>query len=170
MQPRACRWDLLCCYCSSSNVGWCLVLLLIFVPQAAKFSSISVFGLLTLGFQLHGQSFFYKLSGVESHFSYITDLAFGTLCWYFIWENHTTTVFLILLTCWVFSLVQDRPSTKVHAAPGGGSSLDYLFGNDNGGKWQLSLPQVFRFLPFSRTAVSKQLGVHSFLWLYYVKT
>ena len=23
---------------------------------------------------------------------------------------------------------QDRPSTKVHAAPGGGSSLDYLFG------------------------------------------
>ncbi|KAH8501051.1 hypothetical protein H0E87_016036 [Populus deltoides] len=26
------------------------------------------------------------------------------------------------------SLVQDRPSTKVHAAPGGGSSLGYLFG------------------------------------------
>jgi len=24
--------------------------------------------------------------------------------------------------------LQDRPSTKVHAAPGGGSSLDYLFG------------------------------------------
>lgn len=27
--------------------------------------------------------------------------------------------------------MQDRPSTKVHAAPGGGSSLGYLFG----GKW-----------------------------------
>lgn len=27
---------------------------------------------------------------------------------------------------------QDRPSTKVHAAPGGGSSLGYLFGD--GGK------------------------------------
>jgi len=25
-------------------------------------------------------------------------------------------------------LVQDRPSTKVHAEPGGGSSLGYLFG------------------------------------------
>lgn len=25
-------------------------------------------------------------------------------------------------------LSQDRPSTKVHAAPGGGSSLGYLFG------------------------------------------
>lgn len=24
--------------------------------------------------------------------------------------------------------LQDRPSTKVHAAPGGGSSLGYLFG------------------------------------------
>ena len=26
------------------------------------------------------------------------------------------------------SWVQDRPSTKVHAAPGGGSSLGYLIG------------------------------------------
>jgi len=25
---------------------------------------------------------------------------------------------------------QDRPSTKVHAAPGGGSSLGYLFGGN----------------------------------------
>lgn len=30
-----------------------------------------------------------------------------------------------------FYVLQDRPSTKVHAAPGGGSSLDYLF---TGGK------------------------------------
>ena len=28
---------------------------------------------------------------------------------------------------------QDRPSTKVHAAPGGGSSLDYLFGGGGSG-------------------------------------
>ncbi|KAM0949882.1 putative protein SPIRAL1 [Dioscorea sansibarensis] len=30
------------------------------------------------------------------------------------------------------NFITDRPSTKVHAAPGGGSSLDYLFGG--GGK------------------------------------
>ncbi|XP_059655681.1 protein SPIRAL1-like 1 [Cornus florida] len=30
------------------------------------------------------------------------------------------------------NFLTDRPSTKVHAAPGGGSSLDYLFGS--GGK------------------------------------
>ncbi|XP_008786017.1 protein SPIRAL1-like 1 isoform X2 [Phoenix dactylifera] len=30
------------------------------------------------------------------------------------------------------NFLTDRPSTKVHAAPGGGSSLNYLFGN--GGK------------------------------------
>ncbi|XP_077222673.1 protein SPIRAL1-like 3 [Tasmannia lanceolata] len=30
------------------------------------------------------------------------------------------------------NFITDRPSTKVHAAPGGGSSLDYLFGNGNG--------------------------------------
>ncbi|CAO2206378.1 unnamed protein product [Urochloa humidicola] len=30
------------------------------------------------------------------------------------------------------NFLTDRPSTKVHAAPGGGSSLDYLFGG--GGK------------------------------------
>ncbi|KAJ6813773.1 protein SPIRAL1-like 3 [Iris pallida] len=30
------------------------------------------------------------------------------------------------------NFITDRPSTKVHAAPGGGSSLGYLFGN--GGK------------------------------------
>lgn len=35
-----------------------------------------------------------------------------------------------LLSLWV----QDRPSTKVHAAPGGGSSLDYLFGGGGGSK------------------------------------
>ncbi|XAR51234.1 hypothetical protein NMG60_11005800 [Bertholletia excelsa] len=29
------------------------------------------------------------------------------------------------------NFLTDRPSTKVHAAPGGGSSLDYLFGGDN---------------------------------------
>lgn len=27
------------------------------------------------------------------------------------------------------NFITDRPSTKVHAAPGGGSSLDFLFGN-----------------------------------------
>lgn len=27
--------------------------------------------------------------------------------------------------------MQDRPSTKVHSAPGGGSSLGYLFGSGN---------------------------------------
>lgn len=33
---------------------------------------------------------------------------------------------------WKFS-AQDRPTTKVHAAPGGGSSLDFLFGGGGGG-------------------------------------
>ncbi|KAJ9163508.1 hypothetical protein P3X46_023169 [Hevea brasiliensis] len=28
------------------------------------------------------------------------------------------------------NFLTDRPTTKVHAAPGGGSSLDYLFGGD----------------------------------------
>ena len=32
-------------------------------------------------------------------------------------------------------MVQDRPSTKVHAAPGGGSSLGYLFGG--GSNWHM---------------------------------
>lgn len=32
--------------------------------------------------------------------------------------------------CWSCFSVQDRPSTKVHAAPGGGSSLGYLFGGN----------------------------------------
>ncbi|XP_006856449.2 protein SPIRAL1-like 2, partial [Amborella trichopoda] len=27
------------------------------------------------------------------------------------------------------NFITDRPSTKVHSAPGGGSSLGYLFGN-----------------------------------------
>ncbi|KAM1238499.1 hypothetical protein ACFX1Q_039190 [Malus domestica] len=31
------------------------------------------------------------------------------------------------------NFITDRPSTKVHAAPGGGSSLDYLFGAGGGG-------------------------------------
>nr|CAD1822619.1 unnamed protein product [Ananas comosus var. bracteatus] len=31
------------------------------------------------------------------------------------------------------NFITDRPSTKVHAAPGGGSSLGYLFGNGGGG-------------------------------------
>ncbi|GJN04968.1 hypothetical protein PR202_ga22553 [Eleusine coracana subsp. coracana] len=30
------------------------------------------------------------------------------------------------------NFLTDRPSTKVHAAPGGGSSLDYLFGGGGG--------------------------------------
>lgn len=30
----------------------------------------------------------------------------------------------------LFAVIQDRPSTKVHAAPGGGSSLGYLFGGN----------------------------------------
>ncbi|XP_021809986.1 protein SPIRAL1-like 3 isoform X2 [Prunus avium] len=29
------------------------------------------------------------------------------------------------------NFLTDRPSTKVHAAPGGGSSLDYLFGGSS---------------------------------------
>jgi hypothetical protein len=33
---------------------------------------------------------------------------------------------------WKFS-AQDRPTTKVHAAPGGGSSLDFLFGGAGAG-------------------------------------
>ncbi|XP_071711584.1 protein SPIRAL1-like 3 [Rutidosis leptorrhynchoides] len=32
------------------------------------------------------------------------------------------------------NFLTDRPSTKVHAAPGGGSSLDYLFGGAGGSK------------------------------------
>ncbi|CAN6717650.1 unnamed protein product [Malus baccata var. baccata] len=31
------------------------------------------------------------------------------------------------------NFITDRPSTKVHSAPGGGSSLDYLFGGGGGG-------------------------------------
>ncbi|OAY77952.1 protein SPIRAL1-like 3 [Ananas comosus] len=31
------------------------------------------------------------------------------------------------------NFITDRPSTKVHAAPGGGSSLGYLFGSGGGG-------------------------------------
>ncbi|PON39447.1 Protein SPIRAL1-like [Parasponia andersonii] len=31
------------------------------------------------------------------------------------------------------NFITDRPSTKVHAAPGGGSSLGYLFGGGSGG-------------------------------------
>ncbi|ESQ28327.1 hypothetical protein EUTSA_v10019332mg [Eutrema salsugineum] len=31
------------------------------------------------------------------------------------------------------NFLTDRPSTKVHSAPGGGSSLDYLFGGGPGG-------------------------------------
>ncbi|KAB2041442.1 MAP kinase kinase kinase SSK2 [Gossypium arboreum] len=31
------------------------------------------------------------------------------------------------------NFITDRPSTKIHAAPGGGSSLDYLFGGGPGG-------------------------------------
>ncbi|KAL0728045.1 hypothetical protein Bca4012_024138 [Brassica carinata] len=34
--------------------------------------------------------------------------------------------------CGNFLTKQDRPSTKVHAAPGGGSSLGYLFGSGSG--------------------------------------
>lgn len=34
----------------------------------------------------------------------------------------------VLIMVLTFSLVQERPSTKVHSAPGGGSSLGYLFG------------------------------------------
>ncbi|KAM7267245.1 hypothetical protein ACFE04_009411 [Oxalis oulophora] len=30
------------------------------------------------------------------------------------------------------NFITDRPSTKVHAAPGGGSSLGYLFGDNKG--------------------------------------
>uniref|UniRef100_A0A803RA59 Uncharacterized protein n=1 Tax=Cannabis sativa TaxID=3483 RepID=A0A803RA59_CANSA len=41
-----------------------------------------------------------------------------------------TTFLNVLLIYWL--LVQDRPSTKVHAAPGGGSSLGYLFGDGGG--------------------------------------
>ncbi|XWS64173.1 hypothetical protein CRYUN_Cryun06bG0163700 [Craigia yunnanensis] len=31
------------------------------------------------------------------------------------------------------NFITDRPSTKIHAAPGGGSSLGYLFGEGPGG-------------------------------------
>ncbi|GMN42020.1 hypothetical protein TIFTF001_011235 [Ficus carica] len=31
------------------------------------------------------------------------------------------------------NFITDRPSTKVHSAPGGGSSLGYLFGGPGGG-------------------------------------
>ncbi|WZY74939.1 hypothetical protein YC2023_021323 [Brassica napus] len=34
--------------------------------------------------------------------------------------------------CGNFLTKQERPSTKVHAAPGGGSSLGYLFGSGSG--------------------------------------
>lgn len=54
-------------------------------------------------------------------------------------------VFICVFCCYVFyyvgidfPCVQDRPSTKVHSAPGGGSSLDYLFGGP-GGNWDMPL-------------------------------
>lgn len=39
----------------------------------------------------------------------------------------------ILAVSFMSLLLQDRPSTKVHSVPGGGSSLGYLFGNGGGG-------------------------------------
>lgn len=56
-------------------------------------------------------------------------------------KNNTISSILYLITkgnvlskviFWKFS-AQDRPTTKVHAAPGGGSSLDFLFGGGGGG-------------------------------------
>jgi hypothetical protein len=52
--------------------------------------------------------------------------------------------------------VQDRPSTKVHAAPGGGSSLGYLFGGGGGGKWCTWSLRMHR--PHSMS------GCYSLLW------
>jgi len=37
--------------------------------------------------------------------------------------------------CICCAMLQDRPSTKVQAAPGGGSSLGYLFSGSKDGKW-----------------------------------
>jgi SPIRAL1-like protein len=39
-----------------------------------------------------------------------------------------------MLTFLSLLFAQDRPSTKVQAAPGGGSSLDYLFSGNKDGK------------------------------------
>lgn len=52
---------------------------------------------------------------------------------------------------------QDRPSTKVHAAPGGGSSLGYLFGGgSNWGQLQGFKPyEVCFFLLISLKFVGK---------------
>lgn len=42
----------------------------------------------------------------------------------FHYHTHVSIVMIDKLLSWM----QGRPSTKVHSAPGGGSSLDYLFG------------------------------------------
>ena len=56
-------------------------------------------------------------------FKYLLTLLSLVICFCYITEELSTVNHGFL---WVW--VQDRPSTKVHAAPGGGSSLDYLFG------------------------------------------
>ena len=52
---------------------------------------------------------------------------------YKICTYHEIFVHFMLSSC--RAMLQDRPSTKVQAAPGGGSSLDYLFSGGKDGKW-----------------------------------
>jgi len=51
---------------------------------------------------------------------------------YKICTYHEIFVHFMLSSC--RAMLQDRPSTKVQAAPGGGSSLDYLFSGGKDGK------------------------------------
>lgn len=63
--------------------------------------------------------------------------------------------------------MQDRPSTKVHAAPGGGSSLGYLFGGVGGGNWlrYAILPDQMElmFVDFCGTRASDEAMLSSFI-------
>jgi hypothetical protein len=51
-------------------------------------------------------------------------------------QRHPRNLYLETFYAYIIcrAMLQDRPSTKVQAAPGGGSSLDYLFSGSKDGK------------------------------------
>lgn len=58
---------------------------------------------------------------------------FSCLLWYYVLVSVFVSAPVLCCGHTCFSTMQDRPSTKVHAAPGGGSSLGYLFGGAGNG-------------------------------------
>lgn len=87
--------------------------------------------------------YFYFHIGIQKLNVYLNKLAEPYVIWrrwyvychaHVTFHNFPCKVYVITYylsdSCW-----QDRPSTKVHAAPGGGSSLGYLFGG--GSNWHL---------------------------------